>query len=488
MLAKIYKIKRIISDQWYWLAFILLLVYRFAVLSFNGWGFHYDEAQYWVWSKNLDWGYYSKPPMIAWMIAFQSYFWGNSVFAIKSMSVVVHGLTTLVIYQLSNNLFNRNVAWYSAALFLTSPGISFSSQAITTDVFLLLFWALALWMFVLAIQKNKLQYWCLSGVFSGAGLLTKYTMILFFPSVIFFLILSRHYRYLLFKPGIWLASLLALIIWLPNLLWVYQHSGITFQHVYEISKLDKSYINIISLLSFLVAQFAVFGPVSFILLILSLIKLNDKNTMMPWLGLCVSFTLVFLVTISAQALFSRAYANWAAPSYIMASIWVALTMFNLRQIKWLKRAIIVNIILMVLVYHASVLISSRFAKDPFRHVLGWETLGNQLSILHKKYPNYGFIVDNRETISNLSYYINPHPVDIHLFNPDHKIKNYFHQVNTLGGRVHDHFIYVTENPKKVEEIASYFAECQYLKTIENKRSNTFYHYYIYQLMDFRGYL
>ena len=28
-----------------------------------------DEAQYWRWSRTLDWGYYSKPPLIAWAIA-----------------------------------------------------------------------------------------------------------------------------------------------------------------------------------------------------------------------------------------------------------------------------------------------------------------------------------------------------------------------------------------------------------------------------------
>ena len=27
-----------------------------------------DEAQYWLWSRTLDFGYYSKPPVIAWAI------------------------------------------------------------------------------------------------------------------------------------------------------------------------------------------------------------------------------------------------------------------------------------------------------------------------------------------------------------------------------------------------------------------------------------
>ena len=35
-----------------------------------------DEAQYWDWSNNLDLGYFSKPPLIAWLIASTTYFFG----------------------------------------------------------------------------------------------------------------------------------------------------------------------------------------------------------------------------------------------------------------------------------------------------------------------------------------------------------------------------------------------------------------------------
>ena len=32
------------------------------------WDFSGDEAEYWAWSRHLDWSYYSRGPLIAWLI------------------------------------------------------------------------------------------------------------------------------------------------------------------------------------------------------------------------------------------------------------------------------------------------------------------------------------------------------------------------------------------------------------------------------------
>ena len=37
-----------------------------------------DEAQYWDWSHNIEFGYFTKPPMIAWVIALSTNIFCNS--------------------------------------------------------------------------------------------------------------------------------------------------------------------------------------------------------------------------------------------------------------------------------------------------------------------------------------------------------------------------------------------------------------------------
>ena len=41
-----------------------------------------DEAQYWVWSKDLNLGYYSKPPFLPWVIALITGLLGNDFWVI----------------------------------------------------------------------------------------------------------------------------------------------------------------------------------------------------------------------------------------------------------------------------------------------------------------------------------------------------------------------------------------------------------------------
>src|ERR1035437_520888 len=52
------------------LALILLGLFLNILFLFNNCPFRLsdDEAHYWEWSRHLDYGYYSKPPGIAWLL------------------------------------------------------------------------------------------------------------------------------------------------------------------------------------------------------------------------------------------------------------------------------------------------------------------------------------------------------------------------------------------------------------------------------------
>ena len=54
------------------LFFIILVLLTIKVVSikFTNFNLFGDEAQYWLWSKELDFGYFSKPPFLAWAIRF----------------------------------------------------------------------------------------------------------------------------------------------------------------------------------------------------------------------------------------------------------------------------------------------------------------------------------------------------------------------------------------------------------------------------------
>lgn len=466
-------------------------IYRAIMLYSIDPNLYFDEAYYWVWSQNFDWGYYSKPPMIAWVISLATSIFGDSSLVLKSISILIYPLTATVIYLSTKTLFNERTALYAGVLFFTTPAVSLSSMIISTDVVLLLFWALTLYMFILALKYDLLIYWILAGIFGGLGLLSKYTMILFVISALLYLFFSQTHKKILTNKKFYLTLILALLIFIPNLIWNYQNEFISFVHLEEISQVKKELFHPNKLLEFLGGQFGVFGPISFALLlyVFATIKrdIKDDNTM-----LLFWFTAVFLSVISLQAFLARAFANWAAPTYVAGSILVAHFLVKQNKVKLFRWAIALNIVLMILIYHHEPImklagIELTKKNDPFKRIKGWKIFGEKIAEIHKAYPGYTLLSDSREEVSQMIYYVHPHPFETKIFNPQHKIKNYYHQTQNLNDHKGENFIYVS-NKRSIASVSKYFQETHFIQEItipinENYHKN----YYLFALKYFKGY-
>ena len=59
-----------------------------------------DEAQYWRWSEKLDFGYYSKPPLVAWVIAASTALFGDGEWAIRLSAPMLHGAAAFFLFLL----------------------------------------------------------------------------------------------------------------------------------------------------------------------------------------------------------------------------------------------------------------------------------------------------------------------------------------------------------------------------------------------------
>ena len=126
------------------LCFIFLII-KFIYIYSTNFDLFGDEAQYWLWSQNLDFGYFSKPPLLPGIIALVCYVFGNSFFVIKMISVLIYCVNSYVIFLISKKLYkNFDLALLTATSFFLMPAVSVSSFLVSTDIVLILFWALAL--------------------------------------------------------------------------------------------------------------------------------------------------------------------------------------------------------------------------------------------------------------------------------------------------------------------------------------------------------
>ena len=157
-------------------ALLAITVLRLVWLAGNPINLYPDEAQYWLWSRSLAFGYFSKPPLLPWIIAATTALLGEDEFAIRVASPLLHLATGLVVYAIARRLYDARIACWSALLYATLPAVSLSSAIMSTDVPLMLCWAVALYAFIRAREAAGWRWWIVTGVAAGIGLLAKYAM------------------------------------------------------------------------------------------------------------------------------------------------------------------------------------------------------------------------------------------------------------------------------------------------------------------------
>lgn len=205
-----------------------------------------DEAHYWDWSRHLDWSYYSKGPLIAYLIRagcelagpWSVAHTGNLALAVRLPAIVCGSLLLLSLYILAVQVYRCEVLGLAVVgMALTLPVIAAGSSLMTIDSPYTCCWGWALVLGHRAIFRGSNWAWPALGLVLGLGMLAKYTMIVWIPSVALFLLTTPEYRRLLWSRGFWCMVAVAGFCCLPILIWNAQHEWVTFRHVFGLAGL-----------------------------------------------------------------------------------------------------------------------------------------------------------------------------------------------------------------------------------------------------------
>ncbi len=416
------------------LVVLLTAVFRFWVEATHGLPLYVDEAYYWYWSRDLAWGYFSKPPVIAWLIWLTTSICGDGTLCVRLGSLVLYPSTALLVYLLTDRLAGGKAGFFAAMAFLLMPAVSLGSMVISTDAPLLFFWALTLYLFVLALETEKAVYWLAAGVACGFGLLTKYTMFIWPLSALLFLITQLRYRFWLFRWEPYAAGAIALAIFAPNLLWNVAHDFPTLEHTAHISNLASHRLHWDEFAEFTSGQFLVFGPISGVLLIAAAISAWRQGGTACRLGL--AFAGPILLVIVLQSLLGRANANWAAPAYVAASLLVAVWAVVRRHPRWLIAGLMLNVSLMGVVYFYDALsayagVPMTAANDPYKRARGWDRFGQVVRELDRRETPRYWVAEDRELLSQIAWRLGDHWNKLRSFNPRGERRNQMDIVASL---------------------------------------------------------
>ncbi|HEV3262813.1 MAG TPA: glycosyltransferase family 39 protein [Gemmataceae bacterium] len=198
-----------------------------------------DEAHYWDWSRHLDWSYYSKGPVVAYLIRLTGLAGsglrlppGGATLAVRLPAVLCGALLLASLYVLTVQVYGRQrLAAAVVAVALTLPPVAAGSSLMTVDAPYTCCWGWALVLGHRAVFRDSWWAWPATGAVVGLGILAKYTMFLWVPSLCLFLALSADRRRLMLCPRFWLMLGVALVCCLPVLVWNARHGWVSLRHV-----------------------------------------------------------------------------------------------------------------------------------------------------------------------------------------------------------------------------------------------------------------
>ena len=303
-----------------------------------------DEAQYWRWGQSFDWGYYSKPPMIAWVIGGVTSIFGDSEWAVRITSPFLHTIAAAFLFLLGRKMFSSQVGMFAALGYALMPGVILSSGIISTDGILLPFFSIALFALWNLREGADWRYAIVLGAAIGIGFLSKYAMLYFVIGVGLAVVIDAPTRKAVLTGRGLIALGIASAIFAPHMVWNANNGFQTVVHTADNANLGAELFNLENAIDFLANQMSVFGPVGFLTLLIGMFVLRGQAGATQyqkerWL-LC--FILPVLIIIFVQSIVSRAHANWAATAYPAASVLVAawLTRASANRAMWLAIAAI----------------------------------------------------------------------------------------------------------------------------------------------------
>ncbi len=425
-----------------------LLAFWILALALNRTELAFDEAQYWSWSQEPAFGYFSKPPMIAWAIGLVASVCGHAEFCVRLASPLLYTGASIFIFLAARTLYDARTGFWAALVFATLPGVSLSSQLISTDVPLLFFWTAALAAWVRLTETREWRWAVLLGGAIGLGLLSKYAMIYFFLCAGLYLACEPSARWLLKDSRVLPVVLLPILLLLPNLVWNLNNGFITFSHTAANAKWGGTLMHPFKALEFFGAQFGVFGPVLFsVLLFIAWRSVRERPAEPERMLLYFSLPVILLIT--CQALLSRAHANWAAVAYPAASILVTAWLLRKDWLVLLRASLILHITVLLVIAGGNMAARDLVLPgklDPYKRVLGWRGISDATREMLSKRTYAAILTDDRWVTAELLYYLQDLETPILSWRPGSHPQDHYQLTRAYAGKPEGPALLVTLRP------------------------------------------
>lgn len=426
--------------RWIWPALAVVLgvsALRIGLLALDRTDLFVDETQYWLWGQTLAFGYYSKPPLIGWVIRAATDLAGSdAAFWVRLPAPLFHAVTAMILAAIAARRLGPGAGVLAAALYITLPMVTVGSALISTDTIMFPFLALALAAWMACLDRGGHAGWAaLAGAAVGLGFMAKYVALLYLPGAALAAALVPWAR-----PG-WRAARIGLIafglVCAPNLLWNLANGLATVQHTLDNAHWvrdpgARAAPDLGRMGAFLATQFIVFAPLPMAGLLWLGLR-GGEPAHRPLSRLMLAIALPILGLFCLQAALSGAYANWAASAYLPGLL--AILPWMQRRARWLIGATLgLNGAFALLIPLAAAFGTGWGTGDRLllERYLGRAEMSRQ--ILAEAQAAGGLVVANdRDILADLFYTGRDSGVAIHALPPEGRPRHHYAQSHPFPG-------------------------------------------------------
>lgn len=311
---------------WALVLLVALFVLRLIFLIWlSPWNLTEDEAHYWLWSKHLDWSYYSKGPGVAYIIAAGTLLLGDTEAGVRLLAPLFSLLTGLCVYLLMYRItLSGKLAILALVALQLAPILSALGLLLTIDGPYVAFWAGACLFAYLALEERRSWAYPALGLSLGAAFLVKYTALFLLAGIFVYIFFRGRQRQSWRGGSFWLFPLCLLFATSPVFIWNAQHDWVTFRHL-----LGHAHMGVYDhalhwqpwwSLEFLAAQLGAVGITLFPLILIAFVwsarrPLSDERLRAGrLLLLCCGAPILLFYTFASLVI--PVQGNWAVAGYV----------------------------------------------------------------------------------------------------------------------------------------------------------------------------
>ena len=390
-----------------------------------------DEAYYWEWGRHLDWGYVSKPPGIAWIMAGLRVLGADTVFGIRLFSLLLSSGGLALLFFLGRSMYDARTGLMAALVFALTPANCALSFLLTIDAPLLLCWTgamLGLWR-MLDSERSEAWSALILALFLTGGLLSKQMALCFYPLTFLMLLVCPAYRPVLKSPWFWTALILPLLALLPTLVWNAQHDWVTFSHTshhFETGSPTLT-VRLVRFFEFLGSGLGLLTPLIGVLmgivLLAALFRWRSLESRERFLWVFNGLGLLVLTLLTFR---QRINPNWPAifvpGGLLLTTAWYfghwSVGISWVKRSRWAFRPGLVVALGACVLFYGFILAFSwkvigRPGLNPVQRLQEWSRLAGEISALHAAQPDpkkvFFITQGHRYMTSELAFYLPGRP-------------------------------------------------------------------------------